>query len=145
MDKKKNRHDVETCSRYIYSSKEFNDTGIHKITRKFRQNSELRQAVWNYTSGNVAVVHVYFKDINVERHVRKEAYTISAFMAAVGGLLGLAMGVSFVTFFEASYMILRVALILVFHAVAHCCNRHEGGRSSHEGSSTGSGNKDKYL
>ncbi len=60
----------------------------------------LFQAVWNYTASNAALVNVYFNDINVKRLVRKEAYKVPKFISAVGGLLGLAMGMSFITLWE---------------------------------------------
>ncbi len=84
----------------------------------------LLQAVWNYASKNVALVNVFFNEIHYTRMVRKEAYTISSFMAAIGGLLSLAMGISFVTFFETSYMVVRIMLLVCFHGIAHCGNRH---------------------
>ncbi len=97
LETKKNRQDVESCVQYVYSSKAGGgggkDSGIQRNTKRFRENDELRQAVWNYTASNVAVVNVYFNEINVQRLVRKEAYTISAFMGAIGGLLSLAMGI----------------------------------------------------
>ncbi len=96
----KTKEDAETCTRLIYSSASLDDLVVHKMTQNFRDNNRLRQAVWNYTSSNVALINVYFNEINVKRMVRKEGYTISSFMAAVGGLLSLAMGISFVTFFE---------------------------------------------
>jgi len=109
---------VDTCTRYMYYRESFDDSRLQKITGKFLLNNDLRRAVWNYTSVNVALLRVYFDEINVERLIRKESYTVPSFTAAVGGLLGLAMGVSLVTVFETGYLAVRVALLIATYAIA---------------------------
>jgi len=110
--------DIDTCTNYIYSHKSFNESKVQIATKQFLQNNELRQAVWNYSTSNVALIHIYYNEINMECLVRQEAYTISSFVAAIGGLLSLAMGMSFITLIELMYLVVRVIIIFLAYLVA---------------------------
>ncbi len=74
---------------------------------------------------------MYLNDINVRRLVRKEAYQVPHLFSAIGGHLGLAMGMSFITLFEAGYLGLRVVILLVAHAISHWGVKRYHERKSH--------------
>ncbi len=58
LEEEENLDDVETCTRLIYSTRDSADVAVHKITKNFRENSIMKQAVWNYTSRNAALIQV---------------------------------------------------------------------------------------
>ena len=59
-----------------------------------------------YTKENVAKVYIYLKDPFVKRLIREEKTTIIMFVGSLGGLLGLFLGFSFISFIEIIYLCL---------------------------------------
>jgi hypothetical protein len=45
-----------------------------------------------FVENNLALLHIYFKDMHFMRHERGELYGIVDFFSNIGGLLGLCMG-----------------------------------------------------
>ena len=60
-----------------------------------------------YARENIAKVHIYLKDPFVKEIIREEKITIIQFIGSVGGLLGLFMGLSFISLVEIFYMLLE--------------------------------------
>ena len=58
-----------------------------------------------YARENIAKVSVYLKDPFVEEIIREEKITLIQFIGSVGGLLGLFMGLSFISLVEIFYML----------------------------------------
>ncbi len=63
-------------------------------------NETLKEAVVTYTNDNVLALSFYFADTSVTRIVKDEKLSIIWYIAAIGGILGLCMGVSVITMFE---------------------------------------------
>ena len=71
-----------------------------------------------YARENIAKVHIYLKDPFVKEIIREEKITVIQFVGSVGGLLGLFMGLSFVSLVEILYMLLE----WFFDKVKQCFN-----------------------
>ena len=56
-----------------------------------------------FVANNLAVLHLYFKDLHFITKERDELYTIVDFVANIGGLLGLCMGLSTISLMEIVY------------------------------------------
>ena len=56
-----------------------------------------------YVKDNMAILHVYFEELNFLRRERTELYGILDFFSNIGGLLGLCMGFSALSAAEAIY------------------------------------------
>ncbi len=56
--------------------------------------------MYKYARENLALVNIYIKDPSVTQVKRDQRVPIIWFVANVGGILGLSMGCSLVTFFE---------------------------------------------
>ena len=75
--------------------------------RANRSYDELDNLVFDYARDNLAVIKVFLKDPYYTSIKRDVAMTQVEFIANAGGLLGLCMGMSFVSMFEIVY---------------HCCH-----------------------
>ena len=70
----------------------------------------LLNAVNEYVEDNIALVHIYVEDPLSSMAILKRDMdeTQSEFVGNIGGLMSLAMGASFITRFDVTYMALRV-------------------------------------
>lgn len=68
-----------------------------------KQNNELVNAVHQYASENLASVKIMIRDPYVTKISRDEAMTFTSYVANTGGLLGLCIGCSFISFMEICY------------------------------------------
>jgi hypothetical protein len=69
----------------------------------------LRSELFRYARHNMAVVNVYIKDPVAMRIKRDQKIPLIGFVANTGGLLGLCMGFSLVSFVEIVYHLLTWA------------------------------------
>ena len=56
-----------------------------------------------YVSNNLAVMHIYFDKLHFIMHQRGELYTFTDFLANIGGLMGLCLGISAMSILEFVY------------------------------------------
>ena len=61
--------------------------------------------VFRYAKLNMAKVNVYVRDPYVRKYLTEEKITEIRFVGTVGGLLGLFLGFSFVSFVEVLYFV----------------------------------------
>ncbi len=54
----------------------------------------------SYVEQNLALMHIYFKNLHFIRHQRGEFYSFVDFFSNVGGLIGLCLGVSAISVVE---------------------------------------------
>ena len=54
-------------------------------------------------SNNLAVMHIYFNKLHFIMHQRGELYTFIDFLANIGGLMGLCLGISTMSILEFIY------------------------------------------
>jgi hypothetical protein len=72
--------------------------------------------MFNYAHQNLAKISLYIKDPYVSKYVTEEKITEIAFVGAIGGVLGLFMGFSFISAVEVLY-------IFCFKMIADKCRR----------------------
>ena len=56
-----------------------------------------------FVSNNLAVMHIYFDKLHFIMHQRGELYTATDFLANIGGLMGLCLGISAMSVLEFLY------------------------------------------
>ncbi|XP_071506083.1 epithelial sodium channel subunit alpha-like [Diadema antillarum] len=62
---------------------------------------------------NFIRVKVYYEELNYERVEQIPVYTVTSLLGSVGGLMGLYIGMSFISVFEVMFLILRVGKIVM--------------------------------
>ena len=80
-----------------------NDTSPDQ--RLTKANPGLVSFMSNYTKANILVLRMFIKDPIYTKISRDEAVSTLAFISTAGGLLGVCMGLSFVSIFEVIYRI----------------------------------------
>ena len=68
-----------------------------------QNNPQISQFLLEYASDNLAIVNIFIKDPYYTRYIKSEQLTFLSFIANAGGLLGLCMGMSFISIFEIAY------------------------------------------
>ena len=66
--------------------------------------------IYKYTSNNIAILKVFFRDPYYTLINKDQQMTLISFIANTGGLLGLFMGLSFVSLFEMLYHCFNVSI-----------------------------------
>ncbi len=80
---------------------------IQKFANDFLR---VKNFVFCYAKNNFAVLKVFIRDPYYTLIVQDEDITFITFIGNAGGLLGLSMGLSFITFFEIFYHLVNVLL-----------------------------------
>ncbi len=83
------------------------------IHENFKDYPRVKNFVFSYAKNNFAVLKVFIRDPYYTLIVQDEDIPFITFIGNAGGLLGLSMGLSFITFFE-----------IFYHLVKLCCNKH---------------------
>ena len=84
------------------------DTSCHDWEKNIRfkqnkDNTELIEALYEYAKENLARVRIMIRNPYVQKISRDQAMTFTNYVANTGGLLGLCLGSSFLSFFEIFY------------------------------------------
>jgi hypothetical protein len=87
-----------------------NQKPIHK---NFIFYPRIKTFVFSYVKNNFAVLKVFIRDPYYTLIVQDEDIPFITFIGNAGGLLGLSMGLSFITFFE-----------IFYHIINLCSNKH---------------------
>lgn len=93
--------------------KHFSKKGIC-TTEKYRLNNKVAieknyvKILMQYAMDNLAVLKVFFKEPYYTSYVKNDKISYSSFVANVGGLMGLCMGLSFVSIAEWIYHLSRL-------------------------------------
>ena len=66
-------------------------------------NPQISEFLFDYAYNNLAVVNIFIKDPFYTRYIKNEQLTLLSFVANTGGLIGLCMGMSFISIFEIVY------------------------------------------
>ena len=66
-------------------------------------NPQISEFLFDYASENLAIVNIFIKDPYYTRYIKSEQLTFLSFIANAGGLIGLCMGMSFISIFEIVY------------------------------------------
>jgi hypothetical protein len=82
---------------------------------KLDTKKSLVNFLFSYAKENLAVLNLYIKDPYYTRLIRAESISTISFIANAGGLLGLCMGMSFVSLFELFYHIVSA----IIHKLSH--------------------------
>ena len=77
------------------------------IEDKTKTNSDVTTFLYSYAKNNLAILRVFIKEPYYTLIRRDEEFPLISFLANVGGLLGLCMGLSLVSIFEIFYHILK--------------------------------------
>ncbi|XP_072167275.1 epithelial sodium channel subunit alpha-like [Diadema setosum] len=62
---------------------------------------------------NFIRVKIYYEELNYERVEQIPVYTVTSLLGSVGGLMGLYIGMSFISVFEVMFLIMRVGKIVL--------------------------------
>ena len=65
--------------------------------------SDIQNFIQEYSEQNIAVVKIYIKDPYYTNIKREVAMTFTSFIGTAGGLVGLCVGLSFISIFELFY------------------------------------------
>ena len=74
---------------------------VHIITFLAEAHPEFQNNT--FVSNNMAVMHIYFDKLHFIMHQRGELYTATDFLANIGGLMGLCLGISAMSVLEFIY------------------------------------------
>ena len=74
--------------------------------------------LYDYSAKNLAVLNMFIRDPYYTKYLKSEEITPISFIGNAGGLLGLCMGMSFVSIFEVFYHLSNK----IFKAIQKCCN-----------------------
>ena len=77
-----------------------NDKPNNTVVKSNRQVSEF---LFDYASKNLAIVNIFIKDPYCTSYIKSEKLTFLSCIANAGGLIGLCMGMSFISIFEIVY------------------------------------------
>jgi len=80
------------------------------VVSKVVRNDNFTKIIYRYARENLALVNVYIKDPAVTQIKRDQKVPLIWFVANVGGILGLTMGMSLVTIFE---VIHHIAILFI--------------------------------
>jgi len=72
-------------------------------SEKFYRYKQLLDFLLNYAKENLSVLNIYFRDPYYTKFVKDENIPVISFIGNAGGLLGLCLGMSFVSIFELFY------------------------------------------
>ncbi|XP_011269764.1 pickpocket protein 28 isoform X2 [Camponotus floridanus] len=75
----------------------------NKLSSTFNIDKQYVKKNLNYFTENAAVVHLFFVDSQFTKYVKNELYGFTEFLSSTGGLLGLFLGFSFLSFMEIVY------------------------------------------
>ncbi|XP_018316313.1 pickpocket protein 28-like [Mycetomoellerius zeteki] len=75
----------------------------NKLVQTFQTNKQYVKKDIDYFTENVAVVHLFFVDSQFTKYMKNELFGFIEFLSSTGGLLGLFMGFSFLSFMEILY------------------------------------------
>ncbi|KAG5332814.1 PPK28 protein, partial [Acromyrmex heyeri] len=75
----------------------------NKLVQTFQTNKQYVKKNIDYFTENVAVVHLFFVDSQFTKYMKSELFGFIEFLSSTGGLLGLFMGFSFLSFMEILY------------------------------------------
>ncbi|CAL1673516.1 unnamed protein product [Lasius platythorax] len=75
----------------------------NKLSGSFNVDKRYVKKNMDYFIENAAVVHLFFVDSQFTKYVKNELYGFTEFLSSTGGLLGLFLGFSFLSFMEIMY------------------------------------------
>ncbi|XP_029173329.1 pickpocket protein 28-like [Nylanderia fulva] len=75
----------------------------NKLSSTFTIDKRYVKKSSEYFTENAAVVHLFFVDSQFTKYVKNELYGFTEFLSSTGGLLGLFLGFSFLSFMEIVY------------------------------------------
>jgi hypothetical protein len=78
----------------------------------------LTNFLFKYAQKNFAKVNILIRDSFYTRIIRDEEISLVTFLGDTGGLLGLFLGVSLISFFEVFYFCLDVAIVKMYKSFA---------------------------
>jgi hypothetical protein len=70
-------------------------------------NLQVSEFLFDYASKNLAFVKIFFRDPYYTRYIKNEQISVLSFIANAGGLLGLFLGMSFLSIFEIVYHVVN--------------------------------------
>ena len=95
--------DICGTNDYYYSLKEICNKTNYSLNREIVVTPEYQQLLIRYASDNLVVLKVFFKEPYYTSIVKKDKFSIINFVANVGGLMGLCIGLSLVSVAEWIY------------------------------------------
>ena len=94
-------------------SHQFCDFHFNPIHASIKDNAIITKHLFDYTRANVAHLKIYVKDPFYCKFKRDEQMTVISFIGNAGGLLGLCLGLSMISIFEAFFYIGKFIYICI--------------------------------
>ena len=94
---------LEKQSQYFGNGTSCHDWEKNIQFKQDKNNDELIEALYEYAKENLARVRIMIRNPYVQKISRDQAMTFTNYVANTGGLLGLCLGSSFLSFFEIFY------------------------------------------
>ena len=107
-------------------------------TLERRLGFDLTEFSLSYLQNNLLAVNIYFEDLNVEREMTEDSYTIVAILADIGGQLGLFIGAGILT-------IIELCIWMIDEIKDRCCGVSEQKLFSWFRTATRKRRKDEYY
>lgn len=77
----------------------------------YEMETDIQHFIQEYSEQNIAVVKIYLKDPYYTNIKRDVAMTFTSFIGTAGGLVGLCVGLSFISVFELFYQFFNSCII----------------------------------
>ena len=85
------------------------------ILEAVKEIPRVKQFIFKYAKANFAVLRVLIRNPYYTLIMQDEEFSYITFIANIGGLLNLSMGLSFISFLEILYCLVNVILRKLFH------------------------------
>ncbi len=85
------------------------------IIKAIKKNPKAKKFIFKYAAENFALLRVLISNPYYTLIIQDEEFSYITFMGNIGGLLGLSMGLSFISIFEIVYCVVNIVLKRFFH------------------------------
>ena len=85
------------------------------IVMVIEENPRVKKFIFKYAAENFVVLRVLISDPYYTLIIQDEEFSYITFIGNVGGLLGLSMGMSFISIFEIFYSLVNILFTKLFH------------------------------
>jgi hypothetical protein len=85
------------------------------ILKAVNENPRFKKFIYKYAAENFAVLRVLIRDPYYTLIIQDEEFSYITYIGNVGGLLGLSMGMSFISIFEILYYLVNILFRKFFH------------------------------
>jgi hypothetical protein len=85
------------------------------IIKAVKENAKVKKMIFKYAAENFAILRVLISHPYYTLIIQDEELSYITYIGNIGGLLGLSMGLSFISIFEIVYCVVNIGLRKFFH------------------------------